>query len=173
MNVEDIYQKKTPLEHILLRPDTYVGSVESASSNVWVLAPDGKHFLQRDITFAPALFKIFDEILVNAADNYRKDPSMNTLDVTIDSEKGSISVFNNGKGIPVVVHKDFGIYVPELIFGHLLTGSNYNDNEKKVTGGRNGYGAKLANIFSKKFVVEAADCQNRKKFRMEWTNNMS
>ena len=98
---------------------------------------------------------------------------MNTLDVTIDSEKGSISVFNNGKGIPVVVHKDFGIYVPELIFGHLLTGSNYNDNEKKVTGGRNGYGAKLANIFSKKFVVEAADCQSRKKFRMEWTNNMS
>ena len=71
------------------------------------------------------------------------------------------------------MHKDFCIYVPELIFGHLLTGSNYNDNEKKVTGGRNGYGAKLANIFSKKFVVEAADCQSRKKFRMEWTNNMS
>jgi len=140
---------------------------------VWVLAPDGKHFVQREISFPPALFKIFDEILVNAADNYRKDPSMNVLDVTIDVEKGCVSVYNNGKGIPVVVHKDYGIYVPELIFGHLLTGSNYNDNEKKVTGGRNGYGAKLANIFSRRFVVEAADSQAQRKFRMEWTNNMS
>lgn len=65
------------------------------------------------------------------------------------------------------------MYVPELIFGHLLTGSNYNDSEKKVTGGRNGYGAKLSNIFSTKFIVEAADSVNGSKFLMEWTNNMT
>lgn len=58
----------------------------------------------------------------------------------IDAEKGMISVWNNGKGIPVVTHKTEKCYVPTLIFGHLLTSSNYNDNEKKVTGGRNGYG---------------------------------
>lgn len=73
---------------------------------------------------------------------------MTTIKVTINQEQNSISVYNDGKGIPIEIHKKEGIHVPELIFGHLLTSSNYNDNEKKVTGGRNGYGAKLANIFS-------------------------
>lgn len=58
-----------------------------------------------------------------------------------------------------------GVYVPELIFGHLLTSSNYNDNEKKVTGGRNGYGAKLANIFSTEFVIETCDGARQKRYR--------
>lgn len=79
---------------------------------VWVLSPDGKSFVQKEITFAPALFKIFDEILVNAADNFRKDPSMNLLEVEINAESGAVSVYNNGKGIPVVIHKGEGIYVP-------------------------------------------------------------
>jgi DNA topoisomerase II len=74
---------------------------------------------------------------------------MNLLKVNINKKNGEISVMNNGKGIPVQIHKEYNIYVPDLIFGHLLTSSNYNDEEKKVTGGRNGYGAKLANIFSK------------------------
>ena len=43
-----------------------------------------------------------------------------------------ITVYNNGDGVPVEVHKEEGVYVPELIFGHLLTSSNYNDDEKKV-----------------------------------------
>lgn len=72
---------------------------------------------------------------------------------------------NNGRGIPVEMHQTEGIYVPELIFGHLLTSSNYDDDEKKVTGGRNGYGAKLCNIFSTQFVVETADRQSKKKFK--------
>lgn len=71
------------------------------------------------------------------------------------------------------MHKEYNIFVPELIFGHLLTGSNYNDDEKKVVGGRNGYGAKLANIFSKKFIVECADGGRGKKFKMVWKNNMT
>lgn len=60
--------------------------------------------------------------------------------------------------------KEYDIYVPELIFGNLLTSSNYDDNMKKVTGGRNGYGAKLANIFSKHYKVETADVKVKKYF---------
>lgn len=71
------------------------------------------------------------------------------------------------------MHKEYDMYVPELIFGHLLTGSNYDDNQKKVVGGRNGYGAKLANIFSKKFIVECGDNKTGLKFKMTWTNNMT
>lgn len=76
-----------------------------------------------------------------------------------------ISIWNNGKGIPVVVHKDEKMYVPTMIFGHLLTSSNYNDEDEKVTGGRNGYGAKLCNIFSKSFTVETSSKEYKKSFR--------
>ena len=101
--------------------------------------------------------KYHDEILVNAADNFQRDKSMNLIKVDIDQGEGRISVWNNGKGIPIQIHKGEGIYVPEMIFGHLLTSSNYNDKEEKVTGGRNGFGAKLANIFSTEFTIETAN----------------
>ena len=76
-----------------------------------------------------------------------------------------ISVWNNGRGIPVEMHAKEKMYVPELIFGTLLTSSNYNDDQKKVTGGRNGYGAKLCNIFSTEFTVETACSESGKLFK--------
>lgn len=110
---------------------------------------------------------------MNACDNKQRDKSMDTLKVTIDVEKGEISVWNNGKGIPVVMHKEHHVYVPELIFGHLLTGSNFDDKKKKTTGGRNGYGAKLANIFSTQFIVETADSSIKKRYKQVFSGNMS
>ena len=151
--IEETYQKLTQLEHVLVRPDSYVGSIEEERSQIWVLSDDQLKFENREIKFVPALYKIFDEVLVNAADNYQRDRRMNRLSVEINDKEGFVSVENNGKGIPIDIHQEHGIYVPELIFGHLLTGSNYNDSEKKIVGGRNGFGAKLANIFSSKFIV--------------------
>jgi DNA topoisomerase II len=98
---------------------------------------------------------------------------MNIVKVTIDVEKNEISVYNNGKGIPIEMHKKEKIYIPSMIFGQLLTSSNYDDNEKKLTGGRNGYGAKLTNIYSKEFTVETADKGSSQKFKQTWSNNMS
>ena len=86
------------------------------------------------------------------------------IKVTIDTDSNKITVWNNGKSIPVEMHKKEQVYIPELIFGHLLTSSNYDDSIKKVTGGRNGYGAKLANIFSKTFKVVVADTKQKKKY---------
>ncbi|KAJ3300106.1 DNA topoisomerase 2 [Borealophlyctis nickersoniae] len=128
--VEEIYQRKTQLEHILLRPDSYIGSIEMSESPMWVM--DGDKMVYRDVKLVPGLYKIFDEILVNAADNKIRDPSMTTIKVKIDRDKNSISVYNNGKGIPVEMHAKEKLYVPELIFGHLLTSSNYDDEEEKV-----------------------------------------
>ena len=130
-----------------------------------------ERMVHREITFVPGMYKIFDEILVNAADNKQRDKSMNSLKVDFDLESGKISVYNNGRGIPVQVHKEHGVYVPELIFGHLLTSSNYNDKQKKTTGGRNGFGAKLTNIFSTEFVVETSD--GKLKFKQVFSGNMS
>ncbi|AQK73836.1 DNA topoisomerase 2 [Zea mays] len=168
--IEEMYQKKTQLEHILLRPDTYIGSVEKHTQALWIYE-DGA-MVNRSVTYVPGLYKIFDEILVNAADNKQRDPKMDALRVEIDVDSCCISVYNNGDGIPVEVHQEEGVYVPEMILGHLLTSSNYNDNEKKTTGGRNGYGAKLTNIFSTEFVIETADGRRQKKYKQVFYENM-
>lgn len=163
--IEEMYQKKSQLEHILLRPDTYIGSIEKHTQNLWVYDEEAKAMVHRSISYVPGLYKIFDEILVNAADNKQRDPKMDSLKVIIDQENNLISVYNNGDGVPVEIHQEEGVYVPELIFGHLLTSSNYDDNVKKTTGGRNGYGAKLTNIFSTEFVIETADGKRKKKYK--------
>uniref|UniRef100_A0A7S3VQX9 DNA topoisomerase 2 n=1 Tax=Dunaliella tertiolecta TaxID=3047 RepID=A0A7S3VQX9_DUNTE len=169
--IEDIYQKKSQLEHILLRPDTYIGSTEKQQQQLWV--HDGDRMVLQSIGYVPGLYKIFDEILVNAADNKVRDPSMDTVRVTIDEVNSCITIWNNGHGVPVEIHKEENVYVPELIFGHLLTSSNYDDDEKKITGGRNGYGAKLANIFSKEFVIETCDGQRQRQYRQVFRRNMT
>lgn len=132
---------------------------------MWVYDQAADKIIQREISYVPGLYKIFDEIIVNAADNKQRDQKMNLLKVNINKEKNEIVIFNNGKGIPVVNHKVEKMYVPEMIFGTLLTSSNYNDDERKVTGGRNGYGAKLCNIFSTKFILETSSKEYNKKFK--------
>lgn len=171
--VEQTYKKLSQLEHILLRPDTYIGSAECVTQSITVWDSISSRMVVRDVTFPPGLYKIFDEILVNAADHKQRCPEMKSIRVEIDPENNLISVWNDGKGIPIEMHEKEGVYVPELIFGHLLTSSNYDDNEKKVVGGRNGYGAKLANIFSCEFVVETADSERGRKYKQVFKNNMS
>eukprot|EP01033_Poteriospumella_lacustris_P010996 gene10996-7824_t len=171
--IEQTYTKMTQLEHILLRPDTYIGSIDKQTQQMWVYDSVTKKMVNRQVTYVPGLFKIFDEIIVNAADNKQRDPTMSRLDVTIDVAENKIRVWNNGRGIPVAIHQDHDMYVAELIFGHLLTGSNFDDDEEKTTGGRNGYGAKLANIFSTKFIVETADSSRGLKYSQEFRKNMS
>ncbi|CBX94403.1 DNA topoisomerase 2 [Plenodomus lingam] len=169
----DKYQMLTHLEHIMKRPDTYIGSVERQTDKMWVYNSSTESMEFRDVTYVPGLYKIFDEILVNAADNKQNDKNMSEIRVTLDRETGEISIKNDGKGIPIEIHKEHGIYVPEMIFGHLLTSSNYDDNQQKVTGGRNGYGAKLCNVFSTEFTVETVDSKQKKKYKQTWTDNMS
>ncbi|TDZ40567.1 DNA topoisomerase 2 [Colletotrichum spinosum] len=171
-NATDTYQKLTQLEHIIKRPDTYIGSVEPTEQPMWVFNKETKLMEYRKVTFVPGLYKIFDEILVNAADNKQRDATMTYMKVTVDRESGEISVENNGKGIPVEIHGKEKIYIPEMIFGHLLTGSNYDDDEKKTVGGRNGYGAKLCNVFSEQFTLECQDSSNGKRYKQIWTGNM-
>ncbi len=106
---------------------------------MWVLDASTKRIVKKQTTYVPGLFKIFDEIMVNAADNKQRDPSMTTIKVDIDRETNTISVANDGKGIPVQIHSEHNCYVPELICGHLLTGSNFDDGEKKTTGADSAY----------------------------------
>jgi DNA topoisomerase-2 len=171
-DIEQKYQKKTPIEHILTRPDTYVGDIKVQEEQMDIFDDDLQKIIKKNIKYVPALYKIFDEIIVNAYDHTKTDTTCDTIKVNIDQDKNEITVFNNGKGIDVEIHPQHKIYVPELIFGELLTSTNYDDNEARTTGGRNGYGAKLTNIFSTKFVVETVDEGRKRKFYQEFTDNM-
>jgi DNA topoisomerase-2 len=188
-SVEDKYKKLALREQILLRPDTYCGSIEPETSSHWVFVPNDTNtdssdesngspapgrVEERKVTVSPALLKIADEVLVNAADHFQRDKTMKTLKVEINQKEGFISVYNDGtKGIEVQMHKTEKTWVPELIFCHLLTSGNYDDKEERTTGGKNGYGAKLANIFSTKFVIEVLDAKLKKSYRQECTANMT
>lgn len=172
-SIEEIYQKKSPIEHIILRPDSYVGSIDKIQQEQWVFCPKKNQIIQKDCVYVPALYKIFDEILVNASDHKYRDPNMSEIHVSFDVKKNEIRVRNNGRGIPILIHKEEGMYLPELLLGNLLTGSNFNDNISKITGGRNGYGAKLANIFSSSFSVETVDENEGLKYFQLWNDNMS
>ncbi|KAL8425445.1 hypothetical protein Efla_006844 [Eimeria flavescens] len=179
--IEQRYQKKSQLEHILLRPDSYIGSTEISTQQLWVMPEGESRMQQRTISFAPGLYKIVDEILVNAADVKARETEggagskakMTAIKVRVDPQEGSIRVWNDGEGIPVAIHKEHQVYVAELIFGQLLTSDNYDDSEARVTGGRNGFGAKLTNIFSSYFEVECADSKRKQKIKVVWRDNMS
>lgn len=165
------YKKLTQHQHILQRPDTYVGDISSVEEDVWVHNREtGKIELQK-VRYCPAFLKIVDEILVNAADNKQRDAESTTnISLFIDPFSGRISITNNGMSIPLIVHPEYQIHVPEVIFGHLLTGTNFDDEEERTTGGRNGYGAKLANVYSTTFDVDIVYCDRR--YTQKFENNM-
>ena len=169
--VEDIYQKKDQREHALLRPGMYIGDIEEYPDKTFLWDEGGKKMKERLITFNPGLYKLFDEILVNSLDQWQREGSQGVKNIKVELTNDTCSVFNDCKeGIPVVIHKEHKLYVPDMIFGYLLSGSNYGD-EKKTVGGTNGLGAKLCNIFSQEFTIEVAD--GKKKFTKTWSGNMS
>jgi DNA topoisomerase-2 len=141
------YDKKTPREHVLIRPDTYIGDIEPTSEELWVYVDDQKCMKKQKITYTPGFMKVFDELLVNARDASINDPTCDTIKVDYNIEQGYISVFNNGDiGIPVEEHPVHKILVPTMIFGELLTSSNYDDTDERTTGGRNGLGSKCLSV---------------------------
>ena len=167
-------QKLTHIEHILKRPDSYVGPVELGTEHYWVLQGDA--FTKKNLKYSPALLKIFDEILVNAIDRNSLHPKgVTSISVSIDKETGAVTVENSGPlgGISVRMHEKEDIWNPELVFGHLLTSTNYDDSQKRVVGGRNGYGAKLTNIYSSEFSVIIKDHEVKQTYTQGWSNNMT
>jgi len=171
-SIEKKYQKLTDVEHVLLRPNRYIGAKEPVTAKTWVV--EGGKMVERELSWAPGFLKLFDEIISNSVD-FSKTPEGARLDavkVEIDRKTGMISVEDNG-GIPVVIHGEYGEHIPTMIFGYLRSGSNFNDDDKDAAAdltGQNGEGASLTNIFSTEFTVET--CDGKKAFKQTWSNNM-
>jgi DNA topoisomerase-2 len=175
-------QQKTDKQHILDNPDTYIGSVENVDSNVWIMNETNDKIIEKNISYIPGLFKLFDEGIVNCRDHVVRMQSKieqnveNSLPVTyIDvsiQEDGSIVMINDGNGIDVVQHPEYKTWVPELIFGHLRTSTNYNKEEKKIVGGKNGFGFKLVLIWSTYGQIETVDHIRGLKYTQEFKDNL-
>ena len=177
----EIYTKMEHAEHILKKPDTYLGSAEPENIKTFLHDNEGNKMIEKEIDLTPGFYKCFDELLVNAHDHKKRMQKVandgnqhymvNNIKVNINDDN-SITFYNDGDGILVEYMEEHKMYPPTLIFGSLLSGTNFDDNEAREWGGRNGYGAKLANIFSMKFIVETVCHVNKKKFYQEFTNNM-
>lgn len=172
--IEDTFKKMDPHKHVLELPDTYIGAIEEDKATMWIYDEISDQIVNKEIKYIPGLYKIFDEIVVNARDHTVRDTTCSVIKINISKDTGKISCFNNGKGnksIPVEIHKEHNMYVPEMIFGNLHTSGNYYEKGKTV-GGKNGFGAKLANIFSTHFYIEIVDSKRKLKYTQNYYDNM-
>jgi DNA topoisomerase-2 len=173
--LEKQYRKHTHREHILELPDTYIGSIENCSEEVFVV--DNEKFKEKTINpFNPGFYKLFDELLVNAHDHAirqrNSDEPVKKIEVEIENNS-TIIIRNDGKSIDVAEHPQHKVYIPQMIFSELLTSTNYDKEEKKLVGGKNGYGVKLVNIFASRFVITIVDSSRQLKYTQTFENNMS
>ena len=169
--IEEKYQELSEIQHILSRPGMWVGSTKMEEKDMFIYNGKTGKFEMKIINYIPAMLKVVDEVISNSCDEFRRKDNMGLteLSVSMNSETGEITVRDNG-GIPIVKHKEAGVYVPEFIFGRLRTSSNYDDTEDRNVIGTNGVGSSLCNVFSKYFEIESADGKNE--FHRSWSNNM-
>jgi DNA topoisomerase-2 len=168
MSLDKKFQKLDDIEHVILRPGMYIGSIKPHTSNKWLISEEGVQL--KEVTYNPGFLKIFDEIITNSVDeSKRKGSKLNTIKVTIDRGTNTITIWDNG-GIPVVKHTEHKEWIPEMIFSNLKAGSNFDDSEARSWAGTNGVGSTLTNIYSKRFTISTCDGKNN--FTQTFSNNM-
>ena len=175
------YQRKTHREHILDLPDTYIGSVTTATEDVFLRDEDS--FKAATIPVNPGFYKLIDELLVNAHDQVirlrqkavtaPKGDVEQVKNITIKCDAEQFVITNDGEPIDVAEHPEHKVWIPQMIFGELLTSANYNKDEKKLVGGKNGYGVKLVNIFAKEMAVEVIDQARGLTYSQVFKKNMT
>ena len=181
-NLANKYQQKTDKQHILDNPDTYIGSVEDVDSMQWIINEDNTKIIEKNIRYIPGLFKLFDEGIVNCRDhvirmlqavqnNQEQAIPVSYIDIGVQDD-GTIIMVNDGNGIDIAQHPEYKIWIPELIFGHLRTSTNYDKSEKKIVGGKNGFGFKLVLIWSTYGCVETVDHIRGLKYVQEFKQNL-
>lgn len=173
------YQRKTDKQHILDNPDTYIGSIENVDSQMWVYDDTQKQIVHKTIEYIPGLYKLFDEGIVNCRDHVIRmihSPLLDKRFVTNIQihvqEDGTIIMENDGNGIDVAKHPEYDVYIPEMVFGQLRTSTNYNKEEQKIVGGKNGFGFKLVLLWSSYGYVETVDHIRGLKYTQEFKDNL-
>jgi DNA topoisomerase-2 len=178
-NLAKQYQRKSDKQHVLDNPDTYIGSVEIVDTPMWIYDNETNKITTKTMQYIPGLYKLFDEGVVNCRDHVIRmlqNPAENKKVVsyieTEISEDGTITLTNDGNGIDVAKHPEYDLWIPEMIFGHLRTSTNYDKTEEKIVGGKNGFGFKLVLIWSTYGYIETVDHIRGLKYTQEFKNNL-
>ena len=176
------YQKLTDREHILKKPDTYIGSIENTEHEDYIF--NDEKIISKGFQYIPGLYKLFDEGIVNCRDHViRQEQAVSSkvenalpvsnIEINVDDD-GTIHMYNDGNGIDVAEHPEYKMWIPEMIFGHLRTSTNYDEKKKeKIVGGKNGFGFKLVLIWSTWGKVETIDHVRGLKYVQEFKNNLT
>jgi len=176
------YQKLTDREHILKKPDTYIGSIENTEHEDYIF--NDEKIISKGFQYIPGLYKLFDEGIVNCRDHViRQEQAVSSkienalpvsnIEINVDDD-GTIHMYNDGNGIDVAEHPEYKMWIPEMIFGHLRTSTNYDEKKKeKIVGGKNGFGFKLVLIWSTWGKVETVDHIRGLKYVQEFKNNLT
>lgn len=176
ISLNEQYQKKSDKEHILDNPDTYIGSVENVEQPLYIYQ-DERTFAETNMEYNPGLFKLFDEGIVNCRDHHirmnARDDGEKVTQINVTIEDNTITLFNNGNGIDVEKHPEYKTWIPEMIFAHLRTSTNYDKKQKKITGGKNGFGFKLVLIWSKYGMIETVDHTRGLKYTQVFEDNLN
>lgn len=177
------YQKKSDKQHVLDNPDTYTGSMEQTDFQSYIFNDVTNTIVAKELNIIPGLYKLFDEGVVNCRDHHvRQQQALankipNIIPVThikfAISEDDTITMTNDGNGIDVEMHPEHQVWIPELVFGHLRTSTNYDKSEKKIVGGKNGFGFKLVLIWSTWGKIETVDHVRKLKYVQEFSDNLT
>jgi len=177
------YQKKSDRQHVLDNPDTYTGSMECTDYQSYIFDDATNTIIAKELNIIPGLYKLFDEGVVNCRDHQVRQQQaiqnqlVNALPVTnisfTISDDDTITMTNDGNGIDVEMHPEHQIWIPELVFGHLRTSTNYDKSEKKIVGGKNGFGFKLVLIWSTWGKIETVDHVRKLKYVQEFSDNLT
>ena len=162
-------------DHIYDVTDAYIGSDKKMPRLERVLNLETMCFQEEEIHIPEGVESIFVEISANAGDNVARSlrHGIDPGEVTIKMDQENISIRNGGIPIPIEIHPKEKVWAPQMIFGMLHSSSNYDKTKVRTECGRNGYGAKLTNIFSKQFIVTIGDSNNKRWYRQIWTENMT
>lgn len=168
--MEETFEWLGPAEAVLRRPDMFVGSSEPRDEMECLFQEDDT-VVTSQWHMSPILVKIFDEVFVNALDAGVRDDTVRHVRVSL-SDDGRITVENDGRGIPILLFQDTGLYIPEVVFSKLNAGSNFQDSGTRLAGGRNGVGVVCANVWSSYFDVELIDGERKQSYSQSFSGNM-
>jgi len=183
MKAEDI-KNISDAEHILLKTGMYLGSKEKNTCNELGLNLETMEIFSMTTTLSETIRKLFLEILNNATDavfRYNIDPKkkreLNPIEVTMSRD--TVSIKNESHPFPIDLKemikddKTIKLYTPQLAFGVTKSSTNYDETVIRLGCGTNGFGSKLVNVFSKTFSIDIGNCEQKKRYRQTWSNNMA